>query len=407
MKSAMKIKQRSNQKKQRKTACNVFGVALFAIALTVSGCSSLGASGPSTGKIAKAGKTTVANANIQVINLDDGAARRVIAANQSRGFSEALGNVAPAGTVLGPGDSLQITIWEAPPALLFGGALTGSSSSNATVSTGATSTLPEQMVDSAGQISVPYIGLVRVGGRTPKQVDADIARRLDSIAHSPQVITRIVKNSTANVTVIGDTTTSARVPLTPKGERLLDVLAAVGGSRQPVAKTTVQISRGGTVVTMPLQQVVLDPNQNIVMKADDVVNVMFQPYSFTALGAIANNAEIPFEGTGLTLSQALGRIGGLRDDRADVRGVFIFRLEDPSALPPELANTAPRTPDGKVPVIYRLNLSDPAGFFIAQSFPVLNRDILYVSNAPAADLQKFVNMISSMTFSIIGVANTL
>lgn len=403
----MEIEQPLSTKQTRGTAGRASSAALLALALAISGCSSLGGSGPSTGRIAKAGKTTVENANIQVINLDDGAARRVIAANQSSGFFEALGNVAPAGTVLGLGDTLQVTIWEAPPALLFGGTSVGNSSSTSSVYTGATSTLPEQMVDDAGQISIPYIGLIKVDGRTTKQVDADIARRLGGLAHSPQVVTRIIKNSSANVTVIGDTATSARVPLTPKGERLLDILAAVGGARQPVSKTTVQITRGDTVVSMPLQRVVQDPRQNIVMKADDVVNVMFQPYSFTALGAVTNNAEIPFEGTGLTLSQALGRMGGLRDDRADVRGVFIFRLEDPSALPLELVNTAPRTPDGKVPVIYRLNLSDPAGFFIAQSFPVLNRDVLYVSNAPAADLQKFVSMISSMTFSIIGVAKTI
>ena len=66
-------------------------------------------------------------------------------------------------------------------------------------------------------------------------------------------------------------------------------------------------------------------------------------------------------------------------------------------------STASRTLDGKVPVIYRLDLSDPASFFIAQSFPILNHDVVYVSNAPGADLQKFVNIVSSMTFSIIGI----
>jgi polysaccharide export outer membrane protein len=53
---------------------------------------------------------------------------------------------------------------------------------------------------------------------------------------------------------------------------------------------------------------------------DDVVTALYQPYSFTALGAVGRNAEIDFEGTGLTLTQALGRIGGLRDDRADIKG---------------------------------------------------------------------------------------
>jgi polysaccharide export outer membrane protein len=63
-----------------------------------------------------------------------------------------------------------------------------------------------------------------------------------------------------------------------------------------------------------------------------VVTALFQPYSFTALGATGANAEIAFEATGITLAQALGRAGGLQDQRADVRGAFLFRLEDPRAL---------------------------------------------------------------------------
>lgn len=386
---------------------NVFlrssAVALLAVALALPGCTSFGASGPRTGRITRAGKEATANGTqIQVVALDEQAARRVIAANASRTFAEVLGGARPAGSVIGPGDLLSISIWEAPPAVLFGSAIDVRGATGG-LGTGGNSTLPEQMVDRAGTVTVPYAGAVNVAGRTSREVEREIVRRLQGKAHEPQVIVRIARNATANVTVMGDVASSARVPLSAKGERLLDVLAAVGGARQPVSKTAVQITRGGTVTTMPLQQVAQDPAQNVIMQADDVVNVMFQPYSFTALGAIATNAEVPFEGTGITLAQALGRMGGLRDDRADVRGVFVFRLEDPAALPSELAASARRTIDGKVPVIYRLDLGNPGGFFVAQGFPILNHDVVYVSNAPIADLQKFVNIVSSMTFSIVGL----
>jgi polysaccharide export outer membrane protein len=36
-----------------------------------------------------------------------------------------------------------------------------------------------------------------------------------------------------------------------------------------------------------------------------------------------------------------------------------------------------------------------------------NRDVLYVSDAPLADLQKFMNMVSSAAFSVIGVSNAV
>ena len=88
--------------------------------------------------------------------------------------------------------------------------------------------------------------------------------------------------------------------------------------------------------------------------------------------------------------------------------MFIFRWEAPDALAGgvESALTTPRS-DATVPVIYRIDLTDPATFFAAQRFPLRNRDILYVSNAPGVDLQKFVTVLSQGAFSIIGITNAI
>lgn len=387
--------------------------AAMAIARTIAplallaGCSSLSSSGPSSSQIRHAdGTSFAATSQIRVVDLDDAVARKVIAAGRSALFSEALGDGRPFGAVIGKGDVLDVSIWEAPPAALY-----GSASSDPRVAISGTTargtSLPEQTVDTSGQISVPFVGRIRAEGKRPADIEREIVGRLNGLAHEPQAIVRLSRNASANVTVVGDVATSGRVPLSPKGERLLDVLAAVGGVKQPVGKVTIRVSRGRAVAALPLEQVISDPSQNIVMQADDVVTALYQPYSFTALGAVGNNAEISFEGTGLTLSQALGRLGGLRDERANARGVFIFRLEDPSVLRIQPDSTTQLTPDGKIPVIYRVDLRDPRSFFVAQGFPIRNRDVLYVSNAPIADIQKFVNIVSSLAFSIAGVTNTI
>jgi polysaccharide export outer membrane protein len=378
-------------------------IALFAAVLA--GCSSLGASGPSRGTVVGASERPVGQAPIKILDLTDEVARRVAASNRSLLLSETLGDGQGVDTSVGYGDVLDVSIWEAPPATLFGG---GSAAARlGLTTTGGQNAIPEQMVDSAGQINIPFAGSIPVAGRTTQQIERDIERRLTGIAHQPQVVVRLVRNSSANVTVVGDVTNSARVPLTAKGERLLDVLASAGGVKQPVGKMTIQITRGARVAALPLEAIIKDPRQNIRLQADDVVTALFQPYSFTALGAVKNNAEINFEATGLTLSQALGRIGGLEDARADVKGVFIFRFEDPAALDPALVAGAQTTPDGKIPVIYKINMKDPATYFAAQGFPIENKDVIYVSNAPLADLQKFVNVVSSWAFSVVGLGNAV
>ncbi|WP_257538995.1 polysaccharide biosynthesis/export family protein [Sphingobium sp. CFD-1] len=389
---------------------------LFALACSglLSGCYSLGSSGPHAGDITgRAHGTGTTSGDIRVINLTDDLTRRLIASSSEPSLSQVLGDAPSVTNLIGSGDALDISIWEAPPAVLFGTAgQAGLAAADGRVTAQARSiaqatALPEQIVSEDGYIQVPFVGTVIAAGRTTGQIQAEIVAKLRGKAHDPQVLVRRTRNSTRDVTVVGEVQQSARIPLTARGERLLDALAAAGGVKQPINKTMIQITRADKVVSVPLSAVISNPAQNIHLQPDDVVTALFQPYSFTALGAVGRNSEVDFEGTGLTLAQALGRVGGLRDDRADIKGVFIFRLENPADVDPSLINGARFTSDGKIPVIYRANLKDPATFFAAQGFPIRNRDVMYVSTAPLVDLMKFVNIVSSLAFTTTAVSNGL
>lgn len=382
---------------------------LLVASSALAGCASMGSSGPTAGQVLKANRQTIESSGIKVIDLTDRVAREVSNFNRPALFSEQLGDGYPAETVIGPGDVIDISIIEAPPAVLFSSAISdvpGMGSVRANTASRQVG-LPQQMVDLDGRVSVPFAGSVQAAGRTPQQIEGDIARRLRGKAHDPQVSVRRVTNATSTVTVLGDVAESGRVPLTAKGERLLDVIAAAGGAKHEISKSVVQITRGNRTLSLPFATVVNDGRQNVRLGPNDVVTVLYQPYSFSVLGATGTNAEIPLEGDGIALSQALGRVGGLQDNRANVRGVFIFRLEDPGALGPQQLLGVRTTADGKIPVIYRIDLTNPGTFLVAQTFPIKNKDVLYVANAPLTDFSKFVNIISSMTFTIFNLGNSV
>lgn len=376
------------------------------MALSVAGCGSglVGQAGPSAGTIAKASDSE-SLAGILVVDLDRPATERLLTGNPAPSFARQIGEATPVGTVVRPGDVLEVSIWEAPPAALFGGSGMTAVRGSDGLQLSTTSTLPELLVGLDGSIFVPFAGYVPVAGRSPQQIETDITRRLAQKAHLPQVIVRIARNATANVTVVGEVANSTRMPLTPKGERLLDALAQAGGTRQPSAKMTVQVTRGGNVVAMPLDHVIRNPAENIVLATGDVVSAIYQPYSFTVLGAAGKNEEVAFESTGLSLAQALGRIGGLQDQRASARGVFIFRWELP-ATPNEVSGR-PVDAQGRVPVIYRVNMRDPATFFLAQNFAMKNGDVVYVATAPVAEFQQFVNIVASTVLPLVAVGNSV
>lgn len=369
----------------------------------LSACAIMPASGPSSRNINNSPENPTDGSTIEVIDVTGAVTRQILATDRSVQFAEVLGEGRAIGSTISKGDMLDISIWEAPPAVLFGGAGGGGDPRLSSGSIARGTTMPEQMVDSDGRITIPFAGSIQAAGRTPQEISRDIAGRLAGKAHQPQAIVRLLRSAAANVTVVGDVAASSRVPLTPKGERVLDVLASAGGVKQPVNKTTIRITRGAQTSAMPLEAVIRDPRQNVILQRDDVMTVLFQPFSFVALGATGRNEEVPIEATGVTLAQALGRVSGLQDGRADVKGVFLFRLETPEALLPERRVTAKIMPDGKIPVIYRINMKNPATFFIAQNFPIQDKDVLYVSNAPLADFQKFVNVIYS---TVLPVATT-
>jgi len=366
------------------------------LALAIAGCSSMPSSGPSASSIQGADGRS-GPSPIQVVEIDDQVARQVKARRRHETFAETLGQAPAAPLKIGRGDAVQIDVWEAPPATLFGVA---AADPRAGTATARPTTLTEQVVDQDGAIRVPFVGRIVAAGKLAGEVEDEIERGLKGKANQAQVLVRILRNVSANVTVVGEVTNSVRMPLTSGGERVLDALAAAGGVRQPVNKMTLQVTRGTTFQSLPLDVVIRDPRQNVPLQPGDVVTAMFQPLSFTVLGATGKNDEINFETQGISLAQALARAGGLADARSDQRGVFIFRFEpaDTLAWPNQPVAT---TTAGLVPVVYRLDLNQPRSLFAMQDFAVQDKDVLYVSNAPAAELQKFLNMVFSVVYPVL------
>ncbi len=367
------------------------------ICMVMTACGSLPTSGPSGKKVAALGEqqTTVAVPEVEVIDLDESIVRALYQQKGSQSLAQ-FGEGRAAAGVVNVGDVLDITIWEAPPAVLFGGSLGSLGSGNAQLTK-----LPEQMVSERGTVSVPFVGDVPVSGKTPGQIQEIIKGRLKRMANQPQVMVRMAQNNAANVSVVR-AGNSVRMPLTAAGERVLDAVAAVGGSTANVQDTTVQLTRGNDVKQVALEDLVANPRQNIVLRKNDVVTIITNPYSFTSMGAVGRSQQVGFSVKGLSLAEAVGRMGGLQDRRSDARGVFVFRYEPLADLPEQdkgawLAKGY--TYDAEIPVVYRVNLADANSLFWLQRFPVKNKDVVYVSNAPLAEVQKFLQFVFSPVVS--------
>ncbi|MBN9516564.1 MAG: polysaccharide export protein [Alphaproteobacteria bacterium] len=367
---------------------------------SLTSCSGLPGAGPTAGEVTAASKpTSTGETRFALIDVDP----NVVAKMESWSAVSLQGTFGKQGATatqaIGQGDYVQVTIWEAASGGLFSAPanaqLTGSGSRQATI--------PEQVVGPDGAITVPYAGRVQVRDRTPQQVEQAVVTALTGKAIEPQALVTVTKNVANTVTVVGEVTGGARVPLTTRGDRILDVVASAGGTKAAAHETFVTLVRGRQSVRIPMQALLTNPSENVFVKPGDVISVAKEPQTFTSAGATGQNSVVPFDSIGITLDQAIARAGGLSDTRADPGGVFVIRYERPE----EYDQLGFRRPDPgalpQVPVIYRVNMRDPNGFFMARRFPIRNKDILFVSTAPAAEMQKVINVL----IGFVGAAATV
>jgi polysaccharide biosynthesis/export protein len=307
--------------------------------------------------------------------------------------------------VAGVGDVLNISIFEAAPGGLFTpGTAAGARPGNFV-------DLPAQAVDQKGSIYVPYAGEIPAAARTLPQIQEAIVARLRNRAIEPQVVVSLNQQHSSVVSVLGDVNTPGVLALNSVGERLLALVARAGGPKFEAIETYVTLQRDGRYVRVLLSRVVHDPRENIFIRPNDVIFLTHEAPTFTALGALNQNvfgfnSEIPFDVETLTLSQAIGKAGGLNDTQSDPAEVFIYRYEDRHFLEKFGVDTTKFIYD-RIPTIYHVNLRDPSGYLLASGFQVRSKDVMYVANAKVVDYYKLLTLINNTAAVTNNVATTV
>ena len=369
-------------------------VLALGAALSLDACSILPGSGPSREDISKSGTATPEDADkaFAFIEVDD-LSLAVLAKRAAPGLRGYFGDYRPPATQpIGVGDALQITIWEAASGGLFSAPVADRLSPGPR-----SATIPDQVVGRDGSVTVPYAGRIEVAGRTQQQVEAVIIERLKGKAIEPQVLVNVSRNVSNTVTVAGEVANGARVPLTLRGDRIMDVIASAGGYRSPVHETFVSLTRGRRTARAPIQALLDNPGENVYVRPGDILTVERALRTFTVAGATGANAVVPFDARGITLEEAIGKSGGLQDMRADPEGVFVLRFE-PMQIAREYPSVSPTLlSKGPVPVAYHFNLRDPKAMFQARRFAMHDKDILYVSNSPVTEAGKVFELLGMVT----------
>lgn len=380
-------------------------VSMLALALTsAGGCSFFPVAGPRQADIESGESPTVPYALVKLTpEVID-----ILAAHEPKGLAGAFTDKRPpANITFGIGDVISITVFEAAAGGLFIPLEAG-------VRPGNFVNLPDQIVDNNGYITVPYAGLIKAAGRTNVQVQNDIIEKIKNRAIEPQVIVSLAQQRTSLVSVVGAVNTPLRfaMPASGAGDRILDAITRAGGISGPGYASWVMLERNGKRATVPFENLVMEPKNNIYVLPGDRIYVYQEQQKFMAMGALGINtagnsqAQIPFDAWRINLAEAVAKAGGVSDIQGNPGAVFLYRQE-PREVAQLLGVDMTRFDGPLVPIIFSVSFADPGGYFLATRMQMRNDDIIFIANALSVDLSKFLDFVNLTMSAVVGTQTAI
>jgi polysaccharide export outer membrane protein len=280
--------------------------------------------------------------------------------------------------LIASGDKISLVIWDPQGNSLIASA--GQRSVN----------LPNMTVSPEGTLFVPYVGDVDVRGKTPSQVRKEIETALAPTVPSAQVQLNVEVGRLNSVDLVTGVGRSGPYPLMDRNTTILSMIAQAGGIATNLRNPLVRLIRNGKTYEIRSESLFSDASKNVLMKGGDKVFVEEDRRYFTTLGAAGREELIYFDREEVSAMEALSRVGGLVDARADPKGILILRNYPSDTLRAD--GSGPQ----KTQVVFTIDLTSASGLFAARSFEVNPKDTILVTESPVVAAASIMGLIGSV-----------
>lgn len=285
----------------------------------------------------------------------------------------------PSQYLIGPGDVLQIIVWDHPELTIPAGQFRDAETSG-------------QQVGDDGYLYYPYVGLVKATGMNISTLRAVLTDKLSAYIQDPQLDVRVVGFRSKRIYVVGEVNRPGLLPLNDVPLTIADAISLSGGLTVSAFKSGVNVSRDGVVHEIDLRALYdfADSSQNLMLEHGDIINVLDRNQQRVfVMGEVRTPGSVEIVNGELTLAGALGEVGGVNQLSADSSSIYVIRGTDKDQ-----------------PQIYHLDAQYATGLLLAERFDLQAQDVVFVDTAGISQWNRVISQLLP-SISVIGIADGL
>lgn len=290
-------------------------------------------------------------------------------------------------TTISVGDTVNLRIWDSDENSLL------------TAAGQPASDLGDSVVSRNGTIFIPYVGKVKVSGRTPDSARSAIQRSLEAISPSAQVQLVLKQGRGNTVDLVGGVRQAGNFPMEGTDFSVLGLIAAGGGVDPSLANPQIRLVRGHKIYGTSIDVLFDNPKLDTSLRGGDKVIIEKDERYFLSLGAAGSEALHPFTKSHVSAMDALSILGGVNDNRGDLQGILILREYPSSAVRPGVRG--PR----QTRVVFTIDLTSTDGLFSARNFAIQNKDLVLITESPITNTRTILGLVGSAFGVVNAVSN--